>query len=265
MWRPDARHRRVRGGAAVRRDRHGDGDGSLSGDVEWLERPGDERIVADAVGEFLSLSDDLRPVYDAADADPAFAPVVEDLWGIPPRPVPDAVRRGAVGGARPANPEGARARQRRLAGACGRVVDRQGGTLCLTPTPERVLVDEDTLVSLFDEWTARTVLAAATTFADEALSARPTARLASRLESVWGFDAWMAGFVTLRGFGRMEHLPVGGYDLLPAVGDLYGADAATTPDDLERLGERYAPLSGYWAHYIDAWRTREDEGLVIGR
>ncbi|WP_254535186.1 DNA-3-methyladenine glycosylase family protein [Halomarina litorea] len=239
----------------------------LVGEVEWLESSGDERIVADAVGAFLSLADDLGPLYAAADEDAVFGPVVEELWGYHqvrfPSPYAAAVW-AALSKRTPTTV--ARAQKRDLVAACGRMVDRDGGDrLALFPAPEMVRARSEAVGSLLDGTKARTVLAATEAFAEEPLSTLPTSRLVSRLEDLWGFDARMAEFVALRGFGRMERPPADEYELRSTVGDLYGHGDDPTAEALDRLADRYEPLSGYWAHYIDVWAARRDEDLVIDR
>lgn len=247
--------------------RDGPGD-RLTGEVEWLDAPGDERIVADTVGAFLSLADDVEPLYAVADEDPAFGPVVEELWGYHqvrfPTPYAAAVW-AALAQRTPTTV--ARGQKRDLVAACGRMVGRESeeDTLALFPTPDRVLARSEAVGSLLSGAKARTVLAATETFAEEPLSTLSTPRLVSRLEAVWGFDARMAEFVALRGFGRMERPPADEYELRSTVGDLYGYGTEPTAEEFDRLAERYEPLSGYWAHYIDVWAARRDEDLLIDR
>ncbi|MFC6835392.1 DNA-3-methyladenine glycosylase family protein [Halomarina ordinaria] len=232
--------------------RAGEVPATLDVDVEWLDAEGPDIAVGDHLAAFLSLSDDLGPLYAAARDDPTFSPVVETLYGLHHVRFPTPFEAACWAALSRRTPTAvARERKRALVETCGGYVERADGRVALFPTPERVLRRADALrVALDDDHAVRTLLAAAAAFADEPLSALDTLALRGRLEEVWGFGPWAAEFVTLRGFGRMEYTPADEYRLRTAVTARYGLDAPASDDDLRRLSDRYGPLAGYWAHYL---------------
>lgn len=55
---------------------------TLAVDIEWLDEGGDEAAVTTWLSGFLSLNDDLAPVYEAARDDPVFTQIVDTLYGL---------------------------------------------------------------------------------------------------------------------------------------------------------------------------------------
>jgi len=229
--------------------------------VGWLDEPDDLDAVGAWLRDFLSLDDDLTALYAAAAADPPFGRVVEALhghhhvrfsapfeaacWAALSQRTPMAV---------------ARRRMRALVAACGRVVAADGGEVALFPTPSRVLAEPAAVRDAIGaDRKSRTVLAAAEAFAGEDLAALDDGALRERLDAVWGFGPWSSEFVALRGFGRLSGLPRTERRLREAVAALYDLDAEEASDvDLDRLSAPYAPMWGYWAHYVRVWAARRD-------
>ncbi|MFC5972858.1 DNA-3-methyladenine glycosylase 2 family protein [Halomarina salina] len=254
---------------------------TLDADVEWVDEQGDDRVVADWLGAFFSLSDDVEPLYEAAADDPPFRHILDSLDGYHqvrfPAPF-EAACWAALAQATPTHV--AREQKRELVTSVGRVVERPpsaagsrrddataGATLTanallLFPTPRLVLTGAPAVGRLFPEWKARTILAAAETFATEPLSTLDTQELLDRLGSIWGFDAWAAEFVAVHGFGRMDRPPLYEPRLRSAVEELYGLPEATD-DHLDRLAERYGENAGYWAHYLMTWAQRQNEAPTV--
>ncbi|RDI71353.1 DNA glycosylase family protein [Halopelagius longus] len=251
-----------------------DESGLVHARVEWIEEPGDGSAVAERLDSFLSLSDDLSPLYDAAASDPAFARAVADLYGYHHVrfPTPFEAACWAVLSRRTPTLTALR-RKRSLAESAGRVVSVDGlrpprrpasgdveeSPLRLFPTPERVAAASDAVRETLDDDPARAVLGAAAAFESEDLSALSSRSLVARLCEIRGFDPRSATFVARRGFGRTSLLPVRERRLRTAVADLYGLDDATD-DDIVRLSDPYGDSRGYWAHYVRAWASLRGDG-----
>ena len=250
---------------------------TLDADVEWVDEAGDERVVADWLGAFFSLSDDVEPLYAAATDDPPFRRVLDALDGYHQVRFPSPFEAACWAALAQATPHAvAREQKRELVTSVGRVVERPapapsvdggdatgasapdlGGDLHLFPTPRLVLTGAPVVERLFPEWKAGTILAVAETFATEALSTLETPELLDRLGSVWGFDSWAAEFVAVHGFGRTDYPPMYEPRLWTAVEELYGLPEATD-EHLDRLSERYGQNAGYWAHYLTTWARRQN-------
>lgn len=255
---------------------------TLDVDVTWVDEPGDERVVADWVGAALSLSDDVEPLYAAAADDPPFRRVLDSLDGYHQVRAPTPFGAACWAALARATPlDVAHEQKRELITSVGRVVEQPlaapsahtedgigGGrvdhteSLLLFPTPRLVLLGADVVERLFDDMKARTLLAAAETFATEPLSTLETGELVDRLESIWGFDSWAAEFVAIEGFGRTDRPPRYDPTLRTAVEELYGLPEATD-DHLDNFAERYGRNAGYWAHYVTTWAQRRTETSTL--
>lgn len=262
--------------------REGETAETLTADVEWLDREGDERVVADWLGAALSLADDVGPLYVAAADDPPFRRVLDTLDGY--HQVRFSTPFGAACWAALAlgTPvDVAREQKRELATSVGRVVDLPARTpqahtgdgtpaktptgdesLLLFPTPRLLLTGAPAVGRLFDDRKAKTLLAAAETFATEPLSTLDTDELLDRLEAIWGFDSWAAEYVAIHGFGRMDRPPRYDPTFRRAVEELYGLPEATDTH-LDSLAERYGRSAGYWAHYVTTWSQQRTETSTL--
>lgn len=228
-------------------------------EVEWLAGRGDGVAVAEWLRGFLSLDDDLTGLYEAAETDPPFGRVVDELNGYHHVRFTTPFEAACWAALSQRTPMGvARGLKRSLVEACGRVVKIDGQEVLLFPTPEMV-ADNAAAVedAIGHDRKRKTVLAAAEAFEDDDLSTLGDDALRDRLEAVWGFGEWSSEFVALRGFGRLSGLPRTETRLREAVANLYELDTEEADDsDLDRLSEPYAPLAGYWAHYIRIWAFR---------
>ena len=65
-----------------------------------------------------------------------------------------------------------------------------------------------------------------------------------------GIGTWSAQFILLRGLGRTEHIPLTEKKLLEAASRTYGRGQEITPEDLQRIADKYGLWQGYWAHYL---------------
>ena len=69
------------------------------------------------------------------------------------------------------------------------------------------------------------------------------------LLSLPGIGPGSATFVLIRGLGRMDRLSDDA-ELLRAATSVYGHEVDA--DEAAVLASRYAPMPGYWAHYLRA-------------
>ncbi len=67
------------------------------------------------------------------------------------------------------------------------------------------------------------------------------------LRAISGIGAWSAGFILIRGLGRVERITPN-KPLLEAAARAYGEPI--TPPRFEELATRYGDTSGYWAFYL---------------
>lgn len=238
-----------------------DGTTELPLEVEWIDGPADPAAVRAWLAAFLSLDDDLGPLYDAAAGDPVFENVVEALYGLHHVRFPTPFECASWAGLSQRTPmELAAAQKRALVDAAGRVVDRDGATHRLFPTPEMVLERKATVrEALTNERKVKTVVGAAELFARTDLGRCSDERLREHLQSVWGFGEWSSEFVSLRGFGRLDRVPTSERRLRTVVADRYDLETDVASEaDLNRLGGRYGKMKGYWAHYLRVWAFLRD-------
>lgn len=229
---------------------------SLTVDIDWLTEPGDEHSVTTWIREYLSLDDNLTLLYEAAAADSAFRPIVDDLYGYHHVRFPTPFEAACWAALSQRTPWHVSKRLKRaLVSVAGEVVERNGEEIALFPTPTRMLAAEDDLEdALENDRKRKTILSAAQAFSDESLGELDDEALHARLGEIWGFGPWSSEFVSLRGFGRMNRMPVSERRLRDAVADLYNLSSDTASEsDLHRLSKPYEPYVGYWAHYIRVW------------
>ncbi|HEY1014872.1 MAG TPA: hypothetical protein VGE07_19330 [Herpetosiphonaceae bacterium] len=208
---------------------------------------------AGALGRFLSMDDDLGPLYELAAGDPPFAAVVRQLHGYHQvrfsTPFEAAcwailTQRNMLAIAYPM----------KLA-----LVDHIGNGLTVGGTRFRAFPLPEQVAALDPEDVQRIVghsqkgpllhgVALAFAAADDAwLRAAPTDEVAAWLRSIKGVGAWSENFILLRGLGRMDQLPLDNKWLDQAVERIYGRGASGRT---ERVAARYGSWQGYWAHYL---------------
>ncbi|ADQ68172.1 3-methyladenine DNA glycosylase [Halogeometricum borinquense DSM 11551] len=237
-----------------------DGPDAVRAHVDWLRAAGDGSAVAAHLDNFLSLSDDLTPMYEAAQADEAFTSVVADLFGYHHVGFPTPFEAACWAALSQQTPIRVATELRdALVRAVGRVAVVDGTAVSLFPTPAMVRARPDEIRdAIGNERKTKTLLAAAEAFLEHDLANLTTDDLLTQLADVWGFGSWSAEFIALRGFGRMSILPSEESRLCTAVGDVYGIENATM-NDVRRCADPYGDCRGYWAHYIRVWDFLGDE------
>lgn len=205
---------------------------------------------------FLSLDDDLLPFYALGQADPAFAPLIEGLYGYHQvkflTPFENAC--WAILSQRNLIAVSRRMKQG-LTESFGGALDVDGERHEAFPEPFALAmrsVDEVNAV-VRNLWKAEGLVSVARAFdnVDEVwLRTAPDDEVERWLLSIKGIGAWSASFIMLRGLGRMRILPAGDKWLMEAASLAYGQ--MITPEEVQRLAAPYGEYAGYWAHYLRA-------------
>ncbi|MCC6998202.1 MAG: DNA-3-methyladenine glycosylase 2 family protein [Deltaproteobacteria bacterium] len=217
--------------------------------------PAQRTRVLDRVRFFLSLDDDLGPLYARAAGDAAFAPVLRALHGFHQVKLTTPFENAcwAVLGQRCPIPVARRLKDR-LTAAHGGALLVEGQTRRAFPCPADLAeVDVATLTGLLGHHLKAQRIAAVTrAFAavDEAFLRHGAFEEVRRwLLDIDGIGPWSAAFVMLRGLGRMEHIASAEAQLLPHLEARYGA---LTRPALRALEQRYGDQRGYWVLYVRA-------------
>lgn len=204
----------------------------------------------DRIGFYLSLEDDLRPFYALAQADPAFARVAEQLYGYHQvkftTPFENAC--WAVITQRNQWPV-SRRMQQALLETFGTRLTVAGQAYGAFPDPEAMAVAPPEAIAQAighqPKGAFLSSVAHAFARADEGfLRTAPYAEVEAWLRSIKGIGPWSAGFILLRGLGRMERIPPGERWIAGLTAQRYG------PIPVEQAAARYGPWQGYWAHYL---------------
>lgn len=211
----------------------------------------------DRIGFFLSTSDDLAPFYTIGRDDPAFAPVIDQLYGYHQvkflTPFENAA--WAILSQRVQMPVARKMRQALIA--------RYGGAITVDGVEYRAFPDAERLATIApDELLdilptlrkAPYLHGAARAFDDmdeQWLRTAPYEEVSTWLRAIPGIGEWSATFILIRGLGRMECLSAEPA-VLRAAERVYGPRAAT-PAGLAQVAASYGPYQGYWAHYLRAY------------
>lgn len=215
-----------------------------------------ERATVDRIRFFLSLDDDLRPFYAAAQAnDPAFLPVIQRLYGFHQVKFLTPFENACWAVLTQRTPMAvARALKQKLVARYGASLVVDGAEYPAFPEAETLAAaGRDELVGLLhNERKASYLHAIATAFAsvDEGwLRTGDDEQVRDWLLAIAGIGPWSANFVLIRGLGRMATVTTHEKELLAAARAVYGSDI--TPDALLHLArEIYGDYAGYWAFYL---------------
>ncbi|MCP2342849.1 DNA-3-methyladenine glycosylase 2 [Actinomadura rupiterrae] len=221
-----------------------DGEPPSEDDIEAVRRQ---------ITSWLSLDDDLGEFYEIGRRDPAFAPVIDRLYGYHqakfPSPLENAV--WAILSQRTALPVAAKEKQA-LSEAFGNVVTVDG-------VDYRAFPDVEQLASLAPgriaelvgnirkgEYLSGTVRAWLDLDEDH-LRTAPYEEAKEILLGLPGIGPWSATFILIRGFGRTDEVPTE-KQLVTAASRVYGRPLS--PAEVHELGKPYGRWAGYWAHYL---------------
>jgi DNA-3-methyladenine glycosylase II len=85
------------------------------------------------------------------------------------------------------------------------------------------------------------------------------AEVIARLTEVKGIGLWSAHMFLMFQLARLDVLPTGDLGLRNAVGKAYGMKKHPTPDEIERIGEPWAPYRSMGSWYM--WRSLQAGGI----
>lgn len=201
---------------------------------------------------FLSLDDNLAPFYAVGERDPAFAPIIDRLFGYHQVKflTPFECACWAVLSQRNTLTL-SQSMKARLTERYGSALRVDGLTHPVFPEAHTLAgADERELHAVIgNRMKSDGILGVARGFLDadeDWLRNAPYDEASAWLRGIRGIGAWSASFILLRGLGRTERLPVDEKWVLSAAQQVY--DEAEP--DLERLAAPYGAYAGYWAHYL---------------
>lgn len=222
-------------------------DGPITDDIE--------SIALDRIRFFLSLDDDLTPLYQRAADDAVFAPIAQAWYGY------HQVKFGTPFEAA----IWAILAQRNLMALSQRMkaalIDEFGARLTVDGREFRVFPEPDLIATAPPDMMGALInhrpkgallpgVAWAFAQMDEMwLREAPFAEVEAWLKTIRGIGEWSAAFILLRGLGRVEQLPAQEKRIQAVVAKRYGLVSATM-DDVKKLAEPYGDKGGYWAHYL---------------
>jgi DNA-3-methyladenine glycosylase II len=211
----------------------------------------------DQIAFFLSLNDDLRPLYERGQADPDFVPVIQRLYGYHQVKFPTPFENACWAILSQRNPmSAAHNMKERLAQHFGGSLTVEGQTFRAFPEPFQLALpptDElnGVIRNIRKAECISDVARAFDTLDPMWLRTGPYDEVKAWLLSLKGIGAWSSAFILLRGLGRTEQIPPEEKWLLDAARKVYGRDTLTYID-LNRLANHYGEHQGYWGHYLRA-------------
>jgi DNA-3-methyladenine glycosylase II len=216
-----------------------------------------DRIAASEDRErfYLSLDDDLTHFYEIARADPALAPIVERRYGLHQIKFPTPFENAAWAILTQRTPiPVARVVKDRLTQRYGASVQVEGEDWWAFPDARMLAAaDPAELTDLVRNERKVTYLTAASqAFAsvdEQWLRAGDYEAVETWLRAIPGVGAWSAGFILIRGLGRVERVTPN-EPLLNAAAKAYGEPITLARFD--ELAARYGDTAGYWAFYLRA-------------
>ena len=212
----------------------------------------------DRLAFLLGLDDNLRPFYAIGHTDPAFAPVIERLYGYHQLKFPTPFEAACWAILTQRTPLAIAARQKAaLTARYGEMIPIDGVDHATFPEAARLdAAGPEALAELVG--TARRadyLFAAAAAFAttDERwLRSAPWEEVERWLRAIKGIGAWSAIFILIRGLGRMAALPRSERRHNAIVSHRYLHGQHATDEAIARIAAPYGEWRGYWAHYLRA-------------
>lgn len=218
----------------------------------------EQAAVEDRIRFFLSLDDDLKPLYRTGSTDPSFAPLIERLYGLhqPKFLTPFEIACWAVLGQRIPWRVAHRIKLA-LVERWGTSITLPGGTYRAFPEPQQLAaVDASELASVVRNERKVEYLRSVIDFfmqADEPFLRRGDYdEVVAQIRSIRGIGQWSAHFILVRGLGRMERVSAVDQELAQAAGRVYNAGQPLSATEMQRLLDRYGTTQGYWALYLRA-------------
>ena len=208
------------------------------------------------VGFFLSIEDDLAPFYTLGRDDPAFVPIIDQLYGYHQvkflTPYENAA--WAIMSTRTGMQQAKQIKDRFVA-AYGTALEVDGRRYAAFPEGHDLLgvslSELEQVVGLMRraEFIASASRAFATVDPAWLLEADYDA-VKAWLLTIKGIGAWGSSFILIRALGRLERLDAPEWRLMEQVARRYGVPR--DEDITRQLAARYGAYQGYWAHYVRA-------------
>lgn len=206
------------------------------------------------ISHFLSLHDNLEPLYTTAQDDSAFQRIVEQLHGYHQVKFPSAFENACWAILTQRNTgSNSRSMKDAITRQLGPKLEVEGQSYQAFPEAEALAALEPgeiaRLIGHAPKAAFLSAVAEAFSRIDERWLRRLSLNEAERwLRSIHGIGSWSASFILIRGLGKMERLPVGDTKLVAAASQAYGRSLSWA--ELEQLGQRYGDQRGYWSHYV---------------
>jgi DNA-3-methyladenine glycosylase II len=202
---------------------------------------------------YLSLDDDLTPFYQIARDDAAMARIMKRRYGLHQIKFPTPFENAAWAILTQRTPIAvARVVKDRLTQRYGGSIQVEVETLWAFPdAPSLAVADPNELARLIrNERKTAYLTAASQAFADvdeQWLRTGDYDEVEAWLRAIPGVGSWSAGFILIRGLGRVERITFN-EPLLEAAARAYGEPI--TPARFKELASRYGETAGYWAFYL---------------
>ncbi|HEY4240933.1 MAG TPA: hypothetical protein VGM88_14015 [Kofleriaceae bacterium] len=216
-------------------------------------------LLAARASHFVGASDDLGAFYDAAQTDPAFAPLVRTLYGLHHLRflTLEEIAVYCVLAQRTPVAMAARMKQKFLA-AFGTPVAVGDRTLRAMPEfPELLALDEGEIAEVLRHPRKAagivSVVRGVAELGETFLRTAPYADARDALLAIHGVGPFSAAMILLRGLGRMDDLP--SFEMFEGpIAAVYGSGF-----DARATQRRYGRQLGYWAYYLKTGASRSAE------
>jgi DNA-3-methyladenine glycosylase II len=215
-----------------------------------------QSAVVERMTFFLSLNDDLQPFYRIGREDADFVPIIEILYGYHQVKFLTPFENACWAVLTQRNPmKLAQKTKQALIEKYGNHLVVHGNNYLAFPEPIQIAVADygEILKLIRNDRRTEYLFATARAFSevdDEFLKTAPDEEVEAWLRNIKGIGEWSATFIMVRGFGRMEYIPLTETRLVEAASKVYGHGKELGREELKRLAERYGPWQGYWAHYL---------------
>jgi len=223
----------------------------------------------DRVRFYLSLDDDLTPLYTRAD--PIFEDLIKTWYGYHMLKVLTPFEAACWALIQQRTPNGfAHKTMVKLTEFFGGHLVYRGETYTAFPEAQAMLDNPQARVLAATNNTRKTErllhLIRAFATADETfLRSAPYGDVARWLGNIKGLGAWSVDFIMLRGLGRSELVPWTDTGMLGAISKVYTGGFEVSLGRARELAERYGSEQGLWAHYVKtsaySFETLEDATL----
>ncbi len=211
--------------------------------------------ISDRISFFLSLDDDLQPFYAIGRTDPAFAPIIERLYGLhqPKFLTPFEQACWAILAQR--NPLAIAHRTKMaLVQRWGTSITLRGKTYWAFPEVEQLTaVSPDELAEIVRNPRKVDYLLSVIKFFngvdEQFLRTGNYDEVAAQIRAIRGFGEWSSYFLLIRGLGRVEHVSPTDKELAGAVAHIYNQGQPLSSSEMQQMLNKYGNTQGYWAFY----------------